>query len=106
MIKMVGAPGEVAVFAGAEDDAALRVLAAGAPDWRNEMAARSLFALIRYRPGAAAAQVTVPLLVCVADGDTAASLPLAVGAARAAPRGDSTAEQEGVLKVMRDAVRG
>ena len=51
MIPMVGEPGAVAVFTGTEDNTVARALAAEAPEWRNEMAARSLFSLIRYRPG-------------------------------------------------------
>jgi hypothetical protein len=88
MLPMVGAPGQVAVFTGAEDDISMRALAAGAPEWRNEMAGRSMFSLLRYRPGAAAGRVAVPLLICVADDDTAASLPLAVRAANEAPHAE------------------
>jgi len=88
MVAMVGEPGRVAVFSGVEDDAVARALAADAPRWRNEMAARSLFSLMRYRPGRLARRVAMPLLVCVAEGDTAASLPLAVRAAKRAPRGE------------------
>ncbi len=87
MVAMVGEPGTVAVFTGSEDDAVARTLAAEAPRWRNEMAARSLFSLIRYRPGKLARHLVMPWLVCVADEDTAASLPLAVRAAQRAPRG-------------------
>jgi len=42
--------------------------------------------LLRYRPGTRAKQLAMPLLVCVADQDTAASVTLAVQAARQAPR--------------------
>ena len=69
-------------------NAVTRTLAADAPGWRNEMAARSLFSLIRYRPGKLAGRLVMPLLICVADDDTAASLPLAVRAAEQAPRGE------------------
>jgi uncharacterized protein len=87
-IPMVGEPGAVAVFTGTEDNTVARALAAEAPEWRNEMAARSLFSLIRYRPGKLAGRLVMPLLICVADDDTAASLPLAVRAAEQAPRGE------------------
>lgn len=87
-VAMVGEPDTVAVFSGTEDHAVASALAAEAPTWRNEMAARSLFSLIRYRPGRLAGQLVMPLLVCVADGDTAASVPLAVRAAEQAPRGE------------------
>lgn len=88
MLRMVAAPGDIAVFTGAEDHAAMRALAAGAPEWRNEMAGRSMLSLLRYRPGAAAGRVVVPLLICVADDDTAASVPLAVRAANEAPHAE------------------
>jgi hypothetical protein len=87
-VPIVGKPGAVAVFTGAEDEAVARELAARAPTWRNEMAARSLFGLVRYRPGRRARGLRMPLLVCVAEADTAASLPLAVRAAEQAPHGE------------------
>jgi fermentation-respiration switch protein FrsA (DUF1100 family) len=86
-VPMVGAPQTVAVFTGSEDYAVANTLGADAPLWRNEMAARSLFSLIRYRPGRLAGRLEMPLLVCVAESDTAASVPLAVRAAEQAPRG-------------------
>jgi alpha-beta hydrolase superfamily lysophospholipase len=87
-VPIVGEPGAVAVFTGAEDAAVARELAAEAPTWRNEMAARSLFGLVGYRPGRLARRLRMPLLVCIAEGDTAASLPLAVRAAGQAPHGE------------------
>jgi uncharacterized protein len=75
------------VFTGAQDHAVVMALAADAPEWRNELAARSLFSLIGYRPGTRAKRLRMPLLVCVAEDDTATSLPLAVRAAEEAPRG-------------------
>lgn len=86
-IPIVGEPGAVAVFTGTEDAAVAKELAAHAPTWRNAMAARSLFALARYRPGRLARHLHMPLLVCVAEDDTAASLPLAVRAAQQAQHG-------------------
>ena len=86
-VPIVGEPGAVAVFTGSDDDAVARELAAGAPTWRNEMAARSLFGLVGYRPGRLARRLHMPLLVCVAEADTAASLPLALRAAEQAPYG-------------------
>jgi dienelactone hydrolase len=87
-VAMVGAPGTVAVFTGAQDYEVCQLLAASAPDWRNELAARSLWSLMRYRPANALARVSAPLLVCVADADTAASVPLALQASAQAPRAE------------------
>lgn len=88
MMPMLGRPGEVAVFTGQEDYEAVEALAATAPMWRNEMAARSLFSLLRYRPVSLARDVRAPMLFLVAEGDTAASNRLTEHAAREAPRGE------------------
>lgn len=87
-VPMVGAPGSVAVFTGADDLETVRVLAANAPDWHNRLVARSLWSLVSYRPRRVAARVSVPLLVCIAEDDTATSVPFAIRAAREAPRGE------------------
>lgn len=87
VVAMVGQPGAEAVFTGAEDYSVAMELSEQAPTWRNEMCARSLFSLIRYRPGRLAGRLRMPLLVCVADDDTAASGQLAVRAAEDAPHG-------------------
>ena len=86
MMAMLGRPGEVAVFTGEEDYASMRALAAAAPEWRNEMAARSLFSLLRYKPVKLAARVRIPLLILAAEDDTAASMRLTEQAARDAPQ--------------------
>jgi uncharacterized protein len=88
-VAMVGPPGALAVFTGAEDYEVCQLLAANAPGWRNELAARSLWALIRYRSADAVIRVSAPLLVCVADADTATSVPLALQAAAQAPHGQT-----------------
>lgn len=64
------------------------LFAAALRDALRGLLRRSLFSLIRYRPDALAGRLTMPLLMCVADGDTAASVPLAIRAARQAPRGE------------------
>lgn len=87
VVAMVGPPDAVAVFTDAEDYSVAMALAEEAPTWRNEMSARSLFSLIRYRPGQLAGRLRMPVLVCVAEDDTAASLRLAIRAAEAAPHG-------------------
>lgn len=75
-MPMLGRPGEMAVFTGAEDYESMRALEAAAPEWRNAMAARSLFSLLRYKPVKLAGQVSVPLLFLAAEDDTAASMRL------------------------------
>lgn len=85
MMAMLGRPGEVAVFTGEEDFESMRALEAAAPEWRNAMAARSLFSLLRYKPVSVAGRVRIPLLILAADDDTAASMRLTEQAVREAP---------------------
>jgi dienelactone hydrolase len=88
MMPMLGQPGEVAVFTGADDYESMRALETAAPEWRNAMAGRSLFSLLRYKPVKLAARVSVPLLILAAEGDTAASMRLTEQAAENAPRAE------------------
>jgi len=85
MIPMLGLPGRFAVFTGDEDYESMRELEARAPTWRNEMTARSLFSLLRYRPAKLAKRVGIPLLIAAADGDTATSARLIEEVAERAP---------------------
>jgi hypothetical protein len=87
LIPLVADPGTVAAFTDPEARAALATLASAAPSWGNAFAARAILALLRYRPGALADRVSMPLLVCIAERDTAGSVTLAVRAAERAPRG-------------------
>src|SRR5581483_3296520 len=88
LVPAVGSPNELAVFTDADARVWRDMLAPTAPTWRNAFAARVLFSLLRYRPGRSAKQLTMPLLVCIGDQDTAASVELAAQAARQAPRGE------------------
>jgi pimeloyl-ACP methyl ester carboxylesterase len=88
LVAAVGDPTELAVFADADARMWRDTLAPTAPTWRNAFTARVLFSLLRYRPGRSAKQLTMPLLVCIADQDTAASVDLAAQAARQAPHGE------------------
>jgi hypothetical protein len=56
-------PNSVAMFIGAEDYEVAQQLAASAPDWPKEMAARSLWSLTRYRPARVVSRVIAPLVV-------------------------------------------
>jgi pimeloyl-ACP methyl ester carboxylesterase len=58
------------------------------PQWRQQVAARSVLAIGFYRPGRAAARVRCPLLVVVCDDDQSALAAPAVRAAGRAPRGE------------------
>jgi hypothetical protein len=56
--------------------------------WRNEVAPRVLFEMMRYKPGAKAHQLTMPVLVCIAEYEREAPGDLARQIAEQAPRGD------------------
>jgi dienelactone hydrolase len=66
-IPMVGKPGEVAVTATpqAQEHIAALSRVTGHSLWRNEVAPRGLFGIMRYRPGDEAHRLGMPLLVCV-----------------------------------------
>lgn len=88
LVPLVASAGEVGAFTDPEARAVLSELAAAAPSWRNEIAARTLLTMLRYKPGLRAKDVTVPLLICVADRDTAGSTMLALKAASEAPHAE------------------
>jgi hypothetical protein len=68
---MVGAPGEVAVTATPEAQEHIASLSGESQDtlWRNEVAPRALFAMMRYRPGDEAHRLGMPVLVSIAERD-------------------------------------
>lgn len=86
LVPVFGDPGEIAVFANPHDKAIIDKLAAQAPEWRNAVAARMLFPLMRYQPRTAASLVAMPLLVCIADKETAASPALTADLVSRAPK--------------------
>ncbi|GHO98750.1 alpha/beta hydrolase [Reticulibacter mediterranei] len=88
LIKVVGHPGELAAFTDEDARKWMDALAPMAPTWRNAIAARVLLSLLMYRPGTKAKHVVMPLLICIADQDTASSTTLALRAADLAPRAE------------------
>ncbi len=79
MMPVVGRPGDLATFTlpGALED----YLAIAGPTWRNEIAADVGLELSSRKPQAAAARVTAPLLVQIADFDQSAPPQAAAKAA-------------------------
>jgi hypothetical protein len=88
LLPVFGPAGAVTVLGEPEDESALDHLVASAPDWRNELAARSVLSLLLYRPGRRSRRLAMPLLVCIADADMMTSTRLAGRAAATAPRGE------------------
>lgn len=84
-IKAVGGPGELATMSSTE---AQQTIAGMTSDtWRNEVAPRALFGLMRYRPADAAPKVLAPALVCAAERDKEVPLELVTQLADALPHG-------------------
>jgi pimeloyl-ACP methyl ester carboxylesterase len=90
LVPLAGRRGELAMLSTPDALDGNRALNPGGryPDWRQEVAARSILRLSFYRPGRHAARVGCPLLVVVCDGDHSAPPAPAVRAARRAPRGE------------------
>ncbi|BBY83776.1 alpha/beta fold hydrolase [Mycolicibacterium pulveris] len=84
-IKAVGGPGELAAMSSAE--AQQTVAGMTSDTWRNEVAPRALFGLMRYRPADAAPRLRVPALVCAAERDKEIPLELVAQLADALPHG-------------------
>ncbi|MGD9895195.1 MAG: acetylxylan esterase, partial [Dehalococcoidia bacterium] len=101
LIPVVGAADAVAAFPDPTAAIVLGDLAETVPTWRNAVAARVLFPLLWYRPGAQAKHLRMPLLVCIAERDTAGSVRLAMAAARQAPRGELRRYATGHWEVYR-----
>lgn len=86
-IPAFGVPGQAAAFTEPGSLRHASYFAAAGPTWRNVFAPRFIFGVPRYKQGLAE-QISVPLLVCVADYDTEADPDLAKGIAKKAPLGE------------------
>src|SRR5690606_5764487 len=85
-IPAVGGPDELAVMASPQAQQAVDAL--DSAHWRNEIAPRVLFEMLRYRPGDAAHRLAMPVLVCIAEHDRETPPELARVIAERAPRGE------------------
>jgi pimeloyl-ACP methyl ester carboxylesterase len=56
--------------------------------WRNEVAPRALFEMMRYKPSARAGRLEIPVLLCIAEHDRESPAELARQIADNAPRGE------------------
>jgi len=86
-IPAVGAPGTFAAMTAPEAEPGFTAIVPPGSAWRNEVAARVMLRLGTYRPGAKAARIKCPLLVCACDGDQTTPPGPAAKAAERAPRG-------------------
>ncbi|HVX47378.1 MAG TPA: alpha/beta hydrolase [Mycobacteriales bacterium] len=90
LVPLAGEPGTVAMLAtpdGLQGDHALNP-GNRYPEWRQEIAARSILPIVLYRPGRQALQIRCPLLVVACAQDVTATPGPAIAAAERAPRGE------------------
>lgn len=90
MVPLAAPPGTVASLNTPDSLDGERALNPGNryPDWRQQVAARSLLWIGFYRPNRDAARTEVPLLVVVCDADESALAEPAAQAAQSAPNGE------------------
>ncbi len=102
-IKAVGGPGELATMSSAEAQQTIDGLTSDT--WRNEVAPRALFRLMRYRPADSAPKVRAPVLVCAAERDKEIPLELIAGLADALPHGELRTYPHAHFDFYRDPIR-
>lgn len=102
-IPAVGRPGDLAVMASAEADDAIDGMAS--PTWRNSVAPRALFDMMRYHPGDAAPLVRCPVLVCIGERDRETEGVDTRALAGRAPNGEIKAYPYGHFDFYRPGIR-
>lgn len=85
-IRAVGSTGELAVMATPQAKQTIETMQSN--HWRNEVAPRVLFEMMRYKPSDRANQIKVPVLVCIAENDRETPPQLARQIAENAPYGE------------------
>ena len=88
MIPLAGAPGSQALMNAPDALPGYLALVPEGMPFRNEVAARVVPTIVRYRPGRAAKKVEMPILFCVSNTDTVAPPAQTLTYARTAPRGE------------------
>jgi alpha-beta hydrolase superfamily lysophospholipase len=87
-IAAVGLPGEAAAIAIPEAKQVEANLVPPGVVWKNEVAARILLSLLRYRPARAVGKIRFPVLYCLAVNDNVTPYPTAATAASHTPRAE------------------
>lgn len=107
-IPMVGSPGGVAVTATPQAREHIAMLSGESEGslWRNEVAPRGLFGMMRYRPGEEAYRLVMPVLVCVAEDDQETPEELSGQIAERAPLGELRRYPGDHFDLYREPVRG
>jgi len=86
-VPVVGAPGSFATMTEPEAMPVVNTLIAEGSKWQNAFAPRIAFSMPHYKEGTIE-QLTIPILLCVADNDTQASPEFAIKTVEKAPRGE------------------
>lgn len=68
-IAAVGRTGDLAVMAGQEAESTVQAMAGQGSMWKNQIAPGVLLDMMRYRPGDRAAELDMPVLLCLAEHD-------------------------------------
>jgi uncharacterized protein len=84
----VGAPGALGAMTAPEAKPGFDALVGSDSKWRNEFAARLMLTIAFYRPGRKAAQLKMPVMMCVCDSDATTPVAPALKAAARAPRAE------------------
>lgn len=87
-VPAVGTAEEGAVLVDPHARRIARALSEGDSVWRNEVAPRVVFDILRLKPSSVAKEVRAPLLVSIAEKDTEAPPYLTRRLAKLAPRGE------------------
>lgn len=89
MVAVAGPPGSAALLTAPDAEPGYRSLVPDGLGWRNEVAARAVFAVMRDRPGRHAGRVAVPVLFALCETDPLTPAGPAKRSAARAPRGET-----------------
>jgi pimeloyl-ACP methyl ester carboxylesterase len=87
-IPVAAPPGQLGLMTAPDALSGMTAIVPDGHDWVNRAAARSVFSVIRYRPGRAAKRVASPILVCISTDDSVAPSHITLRYAQQAPLGD------------------
>lgn len=87
-LPVAALPGQPGLMTTADSLPGMLALVPEGHQWVNQVAARSILSIIRYRPGRSAKQIAAPILICISATDSVAPPKQTERYARQAPRGD------------------
>lgn len=101
-VPAVGDPGTFAVMTAPEAKPGFEAIVGPGSKWENRVAGRIMLTIALYRPVTKAAKVTMPLLVCVCDGDDTTPPGPSIKLAERAPRGELVRRPYGHFDIYHD----